>query len=431
VPEEGSRAGQPFAWGQKSLFPDVGAAILTRRMKIALIHYSSWPEMGGVENVIRDQANMFVAAGHEVRVITGIGEDPKEGYEVRLVPEMAPDYPHNKAVRAVLERGQMDQGFNFYRSKLIDALDAALAGVDLTIVHNIFTVHFNLPLTRALHDLAPRHKMIAWTHDLTVTNPDYTLPNPNQMPWNLMRTPSKEVIYVATSDLRAAELKIHLKFGATPQIIPNMVDPARLFGCTADVRKALLALEIPWRDFVFLLPARVLVRKNIEFAIEVVKELIALGRNPLLLITAAKGRDTAAAEHYSAFMRQTIPEELERHIIFVSDFFPTTDEVMRDLYLLSDCVFFPSRSEGFGLPILEAAMHRMPVWCQEIPAFRALEGADTFVFKDIAQLEEAVDWLEQQPAFRQQRRCRRLFDPIIIYSRYYDTFLNSIPIRKS
>jgi glycosyltransferase involved in cell wall biosynthesis len=108
-----------------------------------------------------------------------------------------------------------------------------------------------------------------------------------------------------------------------------------------------------------------------------------------------------------------------------------TDEVMRDLYLLSDCLFFPSRSEGFGLPILEAAMHRLPVWCQEIPAYRALEGAGTFVFKDLAQLPEAVDWLEQQPAFRQQRRCRRLFDPIIVYSRYYDSFLSSIPVRKA
>ena len=400
-------------------------------MKIALIHYTTWPEVGGVENMVRDQANMFVAAGHQVKVLTGAGADPKEGYEVVVVPEMSPDFSFNKSTRAVLDKGQMDQGFNFYRSKLIDALDSELAGMDLTIVHNIFTVHFNLPLTRALHDLAARHKMIAWTHDLTATNPDYALPNPNQAPWNLMRTPSKDVIYVATSDLRAAELKIQLKFGATPQIIPNMVDPARLFGCTPDVRKALLALEIPWRDFVFLLPARIMVRKNIEFAIEVVKELIALGRNPLLLVTAAKSRDGASAEHYSAFMRQSIPEELERNIIFVSEYFPTPDDTLRDLYLLSDCLFFPSRNEGFGLPILEAAMHRMPVWCQEIPAYRALEGAGSFVFKDIAQLPEAVDWLEQQPAFRQQRRCRRLFDPIIIYSRYYDSFLNSIHIRKS
>jgi glycosyltransferase involved in cell wall biosynthesis len=396
-------------------------------MKIALIHYSTWPETGGVENTVRDQANMLVAAGHEVKVLTGAGGDPREGYEVVMVPEMAPDYPHNKAVRAVLERGQMDQSFNFYRSKLLDAIDALLAGVDLTIVHNIFTVHFNLPLTRALHDLAGRHKMIAWTHDLTAANPDYSLPNPNQPPWNLMRTPSKEVIYIATSDLRAAELKIHLKFTVTPQIIPNMVDPARLFGCTPDVRKALPALELPWRDFVFLLPARVVVRKNVEFAVDVVKELIAEGRNPLLLITAGKGRDSASAEHYGAFVRQTVPAELERNIIFVSDYFPVPDEAMRDLYLLSDCLFFPSRQEGFGLPVLEAAMHRMPVWCQEIPSYRALEGTGSFIFKDIAQLPEAVEWLEGQPAFRQQRRCRRLFDPIIIYSRYYDPFLNSLP----
>jgi glycosyltransferase involved in cell wall biosynthesis len=400
-------------------------------MKIALMHYSTWPEMGGVENMVRDQANMLLATGHEVKVISGAGADPQEGYEFVLVPEMAPDYPHNKAVRAVLERGQMDQSFNFYRSKLIDALDAALQGVDLTLVHNIFTVHFNLPLTRALHDLAPRHKMVAWTHDMTASNPDYALPNPTQAPWNLMRTPSKEVIYVATSDLRAAELKIHFKFSVTPQIIPNMVDPARLFGCTADVRKALVALEIPWRDFVFLLPARIMVRKNIEFAVEVVKELIAQGRDPLLLITASKVRDSASAEHYGTFVRQTVPAELERNVIFVSDFFPVPDEAMRDLYLLSDCLFFPSRHEGFGLPVLEAALHRMPVWCQEIPAYRALEGTGSFVFTDIAQLPEAVEWLEAQPAFRQQRRCRRLFDPLIVYSRYYDPFLASLPISPS
>jgi glycosyltransferase involved in cell wall biosynthesis len=395
-------------------------------MKIALMHYSAWPGMGGVENVVRDQANMLAAAGHEVRVVTGAGGDPREGYEVLVVPEMEPDFALNQSVRAVLERGQMDQTFNFYRSKLIDALEPVLAWGDLTIVHNIFTVHFNLALTRALHDLAGRHKMIAWTHDLTATNSDYALPNPAQAPWNLMRTASKEVIYVATSDLRAAELKIQMKFTVTPQIIPNMVDPARLFGCTADARKALPALEIPWRDFVFLLPARVLARKNVEFAVEVVKELIAQGRNPLLLITAGRARDGAGSEHYGAYVRQTVPAELERNIIFVSDYFPVPDEAMRDFYLLSDCLFFPSRQEGFGLPVLEAAMHRMPVWCQEIPAYRALEGAGSFIFKDIAQLPEAVEWLEGQPAFRQQRRCRRLFDPAIVYSRYYEPFLNSI-----
>src|SRR5450755_2893536 len=169
-------------------------------MKIALLHYSTWPEMGGVENVIRDQANMLVNAGHEVKILTGSGLDTGEGCEFVLVPELAPDFELNKSVRAVLEHGQSDQNFGKYRPVLVEALEAALAGVDVTFVHNIFTMHYNLACTQALHDLIPKHKMIAWTHDLAAASSDFALPNPTQPPWNLMRTSCKDVTYVATSD---------------------------------------------------------------------------------------------------------------------------------------------------------------------------------------------------------------------------------------
>jgi glycosyltransferase involved in cell wall biosynthesis len=268
--------------------------------------------------------------------------------------------------------------------------------------------------------------MVAWTHDLTATNSDFALPNPTQAPWNLVRTASKDVTYIATSDLRSAESKIHLKLPVAPRVIPNMVDPARLFGCTPEVRKALMALEIPWRDFVFLLPARVIVRKNIDFAIEVIKKLREMGRNPLLLITAPKVAESPAAEHYGVFLRQSLPADLQDSVIFMGDYFPITDKALRDLYLLADCLIFPSKQEGFGLPVLEAAMHRMPVWCHDVPSYRALEGTGSFLLNDLANLDEAVEWLEVQSSFRQQRRCRRLFDPIILYSKYYDSFLKSL-----
>ncbi len=392
-------------------------------MKVALLHYTTWPEMGGVENMLRDQANMLRRAGHQVKVLTGNGLDLGEGYEVALVPQLAPDFELNKLVRSVLDRGQADQNFSKYRSVLVDALGAIFSTVDVVFVHNMFTTHFNLACTQALHDLAPKHKLVAWTNDLTATNSDYALPNPTQPPWNLMRKSSPDVTYVATSDLRAEEITKNLKPAPKVQTIPNMVDPTRIFGLTPEMRESLLSLEIPWRDFVFLCPSRLMMSKNIDFALEAVKKLKAQERNPLLLITGAKATNSTGAQHYGDFLRQSLPPELKSHVVFISDFFVVQDDTMRDLYLLADCLLFPSRQEGFGLPVIEAALHRMPIWCNNIPSFQALEGEGSFLLNDLAKLPEAVAWLEAQATFRQQRRCRRLFDPTIIYSKYYEPLL--------
>ena len=121
-----------------------------------------------------------------------------------------------------------------------------------------------------------------------------------------------------------------------------------------------------------------------------------------------------------------MPPELVGHVHFLSDYYLVQDDTMRDLYLLSDCLLFPSRQEGFGLPVLEAALHRMPIWCGDIPSYRALEGLGSYLVNDISLLPNALTWLEGQASFRQQRRCRRLFDPSVLYGKYYDALLNSV-----
>ena len=41
---------------------------------------------------------------------------------------------------------------------------------------------------------------------------------------------------------------------------------------------------------------------------------------------------------------------------------------------------FPSREEGFGIPIIEAAFSKVPVFCADIPVLRELAGEDVTYF---------------------------------------------------
>jgi glycosyltransferase involved in cell wall biosynthesis len=394
-------------------------------VKIALLHYTTWPQFGGVENVIRDQALMLTRHGHEVLVMSGTGENPEEGYAFELIPELSPEFPLYQAIKRVLDNGQSDQNFSKYRALLVEALAPYLSQVEVTFVHNIFTMHHNLPLTQALHDLSSRFRFVAWTHDLVAANSDYSVPNPTKQPWALMRQSAANVRYVTASEQRREELTSRLQPPVEASVIPNGLDLGRLFYLTMEMRESLEALALPARDFIFLLPARIMLRKNVEFAIDLMRELKSKGRNPLLLITGSSDVYSPAAGQYGQFLRQTVHDQLHQNVVFVCDHFIVTDEILHDLYSLSDCLLFPSKQEGFGLPVLEAAYFRLPVWCNGVPAFWATEGEGAFMINAPAQLNDAVAWLEAHPSYRLRRRVRQQFDMDVLYGRYYEPLLKS------
>ena len=76
--------------------------------------------------------------------------------------------------------------------------------------------------------------------------------------------------------------------------------------------------------------------------------------------------------------------------------------------------FLPSREEGFGLPILEAGVSRLPVICADIPALRELAGDDaTYVDPDADPAAAAAlvrGRLAADPAYRLAARSRASFD---------------------
>lgn len=379
-----------------------------------------------MENVIRDQAISLIRQDHEVLVLAGSGQDPREGYAFAAIPELSYDFPLHEQTRKVLETGQYDQNFNKYRAAIVEALRPALAQTELTIVHNVFTMHFNLALTQALHELSKEFPMVAWTHDLTATNTDYALPNPRKMPWSLVNTAPPGVPYVAVSDARFDQIKQHVTPTPPITVIPDVIDQGRLFNLTPEMNESLEALALDERDYIFFTPSRVMVRKNIDFAIEIVRTIQSKGSNPLLLISAAPEINSTAAAEYGKFLRFSLPETLRHHVVFVHDHFPVTDRTIHDLYSLSDCLLFPSRQEGFGLPVIEAALHRLPIWCNNVPAVQSIGGEGAFIINKLSQLNDALVWLEAQDNFRLHRRVRKNFDPRVIYKQHYAPFFKSL-----
>jgi glycosyltransferase involved in cell wall biosynthesis len=96
------------------------------------------------------------------------------------------------------------------------------------------------------------------------------------------------------------------------------------------------------------------------------------------------------------------------------------DAVISDFYHLADALFLPSFEEGFGIPILEAGLAGLPIFCSDIPALRSLGSTNLTYFSPEADPVELanriVNHLAFDPIFRMRARVRRQFSWEGIYA---------------
>ena len=74
-----------------------------------------------------------------------------------------------------------------------------------------------------------------------------------------------------------------------------------------------------------------------------------------------------------------------------------SDEYLEKVYAASTCLIAASLNEGFGLPLIEAARHRLPIIARDIPVFHEVAGKHAYYFKgeQATDLANAVaDWME-------------------------------------
>ncbi len=324
-------------------------------MKIALIHYTYLPVIGGVEIVMSEHARLFADHGHEVTVICDQGASDDARIRVSLLPDAA------------------DAG------ELARALEPMLAAMDIVFIHNVATMPFHLTLTEALWNIAKRltgGRFIAWVHDLAACNPDYELPSLMEWPWSTLARAHDRYRYVAVSELRRKQFEELTRRKCT--VIPNGIEVGRLLGMSEPITGLAREYHLAEREIVLLHPTRLLKRKNVELGLRVTAALKWAGRSCAYIVTGAPDVQNPASRAYAEELHKLRAElRLEDDALFLHENLPIDQRDLASLYSLADALFFPSRQEGFGLPVIEAALHRLPVFCS------AIEPLDTLLTRGV------------------------------------------------
>jgi glycosyltransferase involved in cell wall biosynthesis len=407
---------------------------------IAILHYAGPPYVGGVEMTMAAHARALVAAGHTVRMLVGQGGEGGEGVTLHALPELGSRGPLIEQLARELATGQVSPAFHALVDRLAGQLAEALAGVDALMAHNVLSLHKNLALTAALwrlHATGRLPPLLAWCHDFAWLDPLYAAELHPGQPWDLLRRPWPNVRYVVVSEDRRGMLAglLGLEPGAIRVVTPG-IDLAGLLKLEPETVALVAQLGLADADPLLLLPARITRRKNIELAVAVLGALRQRSPGARLVITGPPGPHNPAN---AAYLRELLDlrERTGAGVIFLYEVFtdaaggprPVSDAMLADLFHLGDGLLFPSRYEGFGIPMLEAGLCGMPIFCSDIAPLRATAGPAASYFQlddppeQIAQL--IAEALRADPRYALRRRVRTQFTWEAIYARDIAPLLTS------
>jgi len=370
----------------------------------------------GVSLETRKWAEVARRLGHEICYCAG--ELDADAPHPMLIPELHFRDPEAIAI------GEMAFGRTRPPADLAPRLEAAAthlqaalrrwlaeSGVDLLVVENALAIPMHLPLGLALARLIERTGIPALSHEHdfywererfqvhclpgvldSVFPPD--LPN---------------LRHVVINSL--AQQALRERRGLESTVIPNVLDfaapPPGVDDYNADLRPA---IGLSDGDVLILQPTRVVPRKGIELAIDLVSRLQLANcklclthpagdegldyRHGLQAQAAAAGVDLRYVADRFASQRGRLPDGRQVYSLW-------------DAYPHADLVTYPSRYEGFGNALLETIHCRRPALVNRYPVYAADIGPLGFDFVEIegqitAEAVAQVRRLLTDPARRQE-----------------------------
>ena len=410
---------------------------MTRTGRVALLHYTALPVVGGVEVVVGRHATLLADAGHDVTIIAGRGgsPDPRVAFLGTTIADTLA--PRVRAARAQLDRGRVPGDFAAMVDEATHFLTDATASMDVVIAHNVASLHMNLALTAALHTISQALSgpaIVLWHHDVAAAMAAYRDELHPGWPWDLVRTAWPGTTSVAISAARAATYARTTGLARDDvRVIPDGIDRAETVGLHLTTSRLIRERGVERAAPILLAPVRLNPRKNLELAIETLAALRVQMDGAILIVTGAFDPHDPGSRAYLGRLRSLADERgVGDAVHVVSEWVdgPPNHRLVTDLYRLADALLLPSRDEGFGLPILEAGLHRLPVFCTDIAALREVAGAEAVYFSpdapppDIAALIR--ERLANDPVYRAAVRSRTAYDWRTIFDTFIDPLVASL-----
>jgi glycosyltransferase involved in cell wall biosynthesis len=339
--------------------------------------------LAGVDGVTFETAKwetVLDAMGHELRLCAG--EVDALRYQARLVPPMHFTWP--PAARATAAAFDPDSDPDAVRHEILRLAEllvpvlrdwATVNRLDALIVENAWAIPMQLPLGIALRRIVEELHLpaIGHHHDYWWERDRFAqcvVPElldeafPPDLPW---------VRHVSINSLAANELR--RRRGISSTVVPNVFDFDRPRPRRSPAIRRRLRRELGMNEHGLLVvqPTRVVPRKGIELAIELVGRLG--DRDAVLLVTSPAGDE--GLDYLVQLERLA-----ERHgvrLAYAADRFAPDHEgkplrpahSLHDAYLAADLITYPSLYEGFGNALLEALFYGVPVVVNRYPVYVA------------------------------------------------------------
>jgi mannosylglucosylglycerate synthase len=333
----------------------------------------------GVSLEIGKWATVFERMGHACYYISGQSDRPAdksivfpEAHFTHPVIREVTDQCFGGVIRSPEVTQMIHEMIWVIKQKLRSAIDKFQ--LDLIVPENCLTIPINIPLGVAVveHVIETGMPCIAHHHDfhwererfLVNAADDYLgMAFPPRMP---------QMQHVVINTLAAEEFG--RRTGLPCRVIPNVMDFDNPPGLPDEYSHGFRqAIGLAAEDILILQPTRVIHRKGIEHAIELVHQLKV--PRCKLVITHASGDEGDA---YAGRIRR-FAEIMGVDVIFADNCIfhqrgigPNGRRRYRveDAYQHADFVTYPSTYEGFGNAYLEAIYYRKPILCNRYAIYR-------------------------------------------------------------